>query len=61
VFGLFTEELLGASSFDNLNDSRAELLNGGNVGGEDTHVTGDGGNVDLGDRDILVDGLQRAR
>lgn len=27
------------------------------MGSEDTHITGFGGDVDLGDSDILVDGL----
>jgi len=28
------------------------------VAGKDTHVTRDSGNVDLGDSDVLVDGLE---
>lgn len=51
------EELLGALSTDNLYDTRAKLLNGGDVVGENTHVTRGGGNVDLLDVDILKDGL----
>lgn len=44
-----TEVLLGGTALLNdLNETGLELLNGGNVVGEDTHVTGGGGNVDLG-------------
>ena len=43
-----TEELLAAGGLlDNLNETGSQLLNGGNVAGEDTHVTSLGGNVDL--------------
>lgn len=55
----FTEELLGASTLEDLHDTRAKLFNGRNVAGEDTHVTRNGSNVDLGNSGILVDGLQR--
>lgn len=55
--GRFTEELLGGGGLDDLDDSGTELLDGGNVAGEDTHISRDGGDVDLGDRDILEDGL----
>jgi hypothetical protein len=44
-----TEELLGGTVLlNNLDEARLELLNGGNVVGEDTHLTGGGGDVDLG-------------
>lgn len=53
-----TEELLGTTSLlDNLDDSGLQLLNGGNVVGQDTHFTGLGGNVDLNDVLGVVDGL----
>lgn len=43
-----TEELLaGAALLHNLNETGLELLNGGNVVGEDTHLTGLSGDVDL--------------
>lgn len=43
-----TEELLAAGGLlDNLNEAGSQLLDGGNVAGEDTHVTSLGGNVDL--------------
>jgi hypothetical protein len=43
-----TEELLAASRLlDNLNETRLQLLDDGNVVGEDTHVAGLCGNVDL--------------
>ena len=43
-----TEELLaGTGLLDDLNETRLELLDGGNVVGEDTHLTGLGGNVHL--------------
>jgi hypothetical protein len=43
-----TEELLAAGGLlDNLNETGSQLLDGGNVAGEDTHVTSLGGNVDL--------------
>jgi hypothetical protein len=43
-----TEELLaGAGLLNDLNETRLELLDGGNVVGEDTHLTGLGGNVHL--------------
>ena len=56
----FTKELLGGGTLKDLNDSRAKLLNGGNVASEDTHVTRDSSNVDLGNRGVLVDGLRDA-
>lgn len=44
-----TEVLLGgATLLDNLHDTGLELLDGGNVVGKDTHLTGGGGEVDLG-------------
>lgn len=43
-----TEELLGATAFLNdLNETGLQLFDRGNVVGEDTHLTGLGGNVDL--------------
>lgn len=45
-----TEELLGAASLlNNLNQAGLKLLDGGNVVGQDTHLTGLGGDVDLDD------------
>ena len=53
-----TEPLLAlAGTLDDLDDARLEGLNGGNVVGEDTHVTGLGGNVDLRHALGGVDGL----
>lgn len=52
-----TEELLGTALLDDLDDAGLELLNGGNVVGEDTHLTRLGGDVDLDDVLRLVDGL----
>lgn len=44
-----TEELLAAASLLNdLNKTGLELLDGGNVAGEDTHLAGLGGDVHLG-------------
>jgi hypothetical protein len=44
-----TEVLLGgAVLLENLNETGLQLLNGGNVVGKDTHLTGGGGEVDLG-------------
>lgn len=43
-----TEELLvGTALFHDLNETGLQLLDGGNVVGEDTHLTGLGGDVDL--------------
>lgn len=43
-----TEELLAASGLlNNLNEAGSQLLDGGNVASEDTHVTSLGGDVDL--------------
>ena len=43
-----TEELLGATALLNdFNKTGLQLFDGGNVVGEDTHLTGLGGNVDL--------------
>lgn len=54
-----TEELLGGTALlNNLDQAGLELLDGRNVVGEDTHVTGLGGDVDLDDILGLVDGLQ---
>lgn len=56
-----TEELLGAAALlDDLDDAGLELLDRGNVVGEDTHLTGLGGDVDLDDVLGLVDGLYSA-
>jgi hypothetical protein len=46
-----TEPLLGlrSSVLDNLNDTSLQSFNGRNVVGENTHVTGSSGDVDLGD------------
>lgn len=44
-----TEVLLGgATLLNNLDETGLELLDGGNVIGKDTHLTGGGGDVDLG-------------
>lgn len=44
-----TEVLLGSAALlKDLNKTGLELLDGGNVVGKDTHLTGGGGNVDLG-------------
>lgn len=43
-----TEELLaGTTLLDDLNETGLELLNGGDVVGENTHLSGLGGDVDL--------------
>ena len=43
-----TEKLLvGTTLLDYLNETGLELLDGGNVVGEDTHLSGLGGDVDL--------------
>lgn len=56
-----TEERLGAAVLlDDLDDTGLELLNGGNVVGEDTHLTRLGGDVDLDDVLRLEDGLPAA-
>ncbi len=56
-----TEELLGgAALLDNLNEAGLQLLNRGDVVGENTHLTGLGRNVDLDDILGLVDGLYAA-
>lgn len=56
------EEGLGAAVLLNdLDDTRLELLNGGDVVGEDTHVARFGGDVDLDDVLRLEDGLVRQR
>lgn len=47
---VLTEVLVGlAALLDNLNNTGAESLDGGNVVREDTHVTSSGGDVHLGD------------
>ena len=53
-----TEELLGgAVLLNDLDNARLELLNGGHVVGENTHLTRLGGDVDLDDVLGGVDGL----
>lgn len=53
-----TEELLGATGLlNNLNHTRLQLLNRGNVVGENTHLARLRGDVDLDDLLGLVDGL----
>lgn len=53
-----TEPLVDlATLLDDLHNTGAESLDRGNVVGEDTHVTGRGGDVDLGDTRGRVDGL----
>lgn len=53
-----TEELLAAAALlDNLNQTGLELLNRGDVVGENTHLSGLGGKVDLDDILGLVEGL----
>jgi hypothetical protein len=53
-----TKVLLGGGSvLQNFNDTGLELLDGGNVLGEDTHITRGGSQVDLLNLDVLVDGL----
>lgn len=43
-----TEELLAGTAFlHDLNETGFELLNGGNMVGENTHLTGLGGDVNL--------------
>ena len=44
-----TEKLLGTRRLDNLYNTRLQRFDGRNVVGEDAHVTGLGGNVDLND------------
>lgn len=46
-----------AAVLDDLDNTGTEGLNGGNVVGEDTHVTGRGGEVDLGHASRRVEGL----
>ena len=41
------ELLVAAGLLDDLNQTRLQLLDGGDVVGEDTHITGLGGKVDL--------------
>lgn len=52
-----TEETLAAALLDDLNDTGLQLLNRRDVVGEDTHLTGLGGDVDLDGILGLVDGL----
>ena len=53
-----TEELLGAAALlDDLDHTGLQLLDGGDVVGEDTHLSGLGGDVDLDDILGLEDGL----
>lgn len=58
-FVLHTEELLAAAALlDDLDQTGLQLLDGGDVVGEDTHLSGLGGEVDLDDILGLVEGLQ---
>lgn len=52
-----TEELLGTTLLNNLDQTGLQLLNRGNVVGKDTHLTALGGDVDLDDFLRLVDRL----
>jgi hypothetical protein len=55
-----TEELLvGTTLLNDLNETGLQLLNGGNVVGEDTHFSGLGGDVDLDNAGRLEDSLVR--
>lgn len=57
--GQHTEVLLAATALlDDLNQTGLQLLDGGDVVGEDTHVSRLGGQIDLDDILGLVDGLQ---
>lgn len=56
--GEHTEELLAAALLNNLNQTGLELLNGGHVVGQDTHLSRLGGQVDLDDILGLVEGLR---
>ena len=59
--GRRTEELLGAAALLNhLHDTRLQLLDRGNVLGENAHLAGLSGEVDLDDIGGLVDGLVAA-
>lgn len=60
MFGVVhTEELLAvAALLDDLDQTGLQLLNGGDVVGEDTHLSRLGGEVDLDDILGLVEGLQ---
>lgn len=58
-WGVRTEKLLAAGALlNNLNQSRLELLDRGDVVGEETHLSGLGGEVDLDDVLRGVDLLQ---
>lgn len=55
-----TEELLAVTTvLDDLNQTRLELLDGRNVVGEDTHLSGLGGDVNLNNILRRVDRLMR--
>ena len=55
-----TEEALAvATLLDDLDQTRLELLDGGHVVGQNTHLSGLGGNVDLDDILGLEDRLRR--
>ena len=57
-----TEELLGrVARVDDLYDTGAQSFDAGNVVGEDTHVTGRGGKVDLDHIGRGEDGLRRTQ
>lgn len=53
------EPLLGTGRLDDFENTGSELFNGGNVRGEDTHVSCGRGDVDLGNFGRVVDGLQK--
>lgn len=58
AMGGHTEEsLAGATILDDLDHAGLQLFNGGNVVGQDTHISRLGGDVDLDDALRLVDGL----
>ena len=54
-----TEELLGSILLDNVDKTGLQLLNDGNVVGQNTHLARVGGDVDLDDILGLVDGLRQ--
>lgn len=55
-----TEELLGTTLLDDLDQTGLQLLNRGDVVREDTHIARLGGDVDLDDVLAPVDGLRAA-
>jgi hypothetical protein len=57
--GTLTEKLFcDISGFDNFNDTRVQLFNGGDMVSENTHVTGGGSQIDLLDSGVFVDSLK---